>query len=479
MSFEEVRLRSLDGSDFSGLTQDGRRRGSPRTLNHAFELLTNLPAARARSNYLATKNALMSNYVAWMSDVVVGPNMPALVSTPKKANGDLDMDASKAIEEAWLRWVEEADFISGGSLGDLLRLAVRTWCIDGEAFLLPHIERGQLRIELLDGLRVPLQHTHYYGFRLNEEGQIEDWIVGDFGLKSVKDNSLIVLPHAIARNSMQLNTYPFDDVAQLVEFELANQYRGFPDSLSVEDNLNTLDDFFNYALQAARYSAKVGVAVTTPIHGDAGAARDAMRSNFDKSDESLKMLMLQSGQSIAPISWNYPHQAFGPFVEAQVNNIATGLKVPAYILSGSMSSFNFSSARIADSRGARRYMVRQRKIGKVLSTFFKKWLRMALRRDPALQKVAGTLGIESHSWEHYRFEHIQPKEEAAAMVSRIQAGVSSISGEARRIGKNPEDLAKELELDAKLGLRPLPTVTGEQPQQPAAKPPEVEDDQES
>ncbi len=108
------------------------------------EIRGDMMLMRARARDLVRNDALVKQFLNLLTANVTGPRGPRMQARVRDAKGELLRDVNAAIEEAWLRWSENAVTVDRRlTLTEFAHLQLCTTTTDGEA--LSHLRPGPER----------------------------------------------------------------------------------------------------------------------------------------------------------------------------------------------------------------------------------------------------------------------------------------------------------------------------------------------
>lgn len=230
---------------YEGARWDYRRSWIPATVQSArfdatFATRTELVR---KSRYFEKNNAVYNRIVDLFESYTIGAGLQMNPSST-----DARWNANAKI--AWDGWTPLCDLTSRQSFGTLMGLAVRTWFVDGECFiLLAKGPSGRPRIQLIEGHLVGTPpelaslegETIIDGVQIDPNGRpIAYWI-------ATEDTS----------GKRTFRPVPADAVVHLFEPSRPGQYRGIPFCYPVINSIHDLDDLHLLELKAARDASEI------------------------------------------------------------------------------------------------------------------------------------------------------------------------------------------------------------------------------
>jgi lambda family phage portal protein len=196
-----------------------------------------------KSRYFEKNNAVYNRIVDLFETYTVGAGLQM-----NPASNDEVWNARAKV--AWDGWIPLCDLTSRQSFGTLMGLAVRTWFVDGECFiLLTKGQSGRPRIQLIEGHLVGTPpelaslegETIIDGVQIDPNGRpVAYWI-------ATED----------ARGKRVFTPVRAESVVHLFEPSRPGQYRGIPFCYPVINAIHDLDDLRLLEMKAARDGAEV------------------------------------------------------------------------------------------------------------------------------------------------------------------------------------------------------------------------------
>ncbi|EBA6310369.1 phage portal protein [Salmonella enterica subsp. enterica serovar 4,12:d:-] len=364
---------------------------------------------------------------------------------------------SQELESRFYDWCDNPDrFDINGVLdfSTFQNLVEKERAIGGEIFIRIHNINGNIKIELINGIRCPTNNNMLFA-----DGH---YISNGIEYKDGKP---------IAYYFMRYNpiTYSYDyanpervDASEILhyfqqEFQ-CNQERGIPDLVCAEPLLSELDSF----LEASLVTKKVGSAVMGFIENDASESDDISLDDgtpnyFD--NEALEpgaLVELQPGQRLKDFSPKAATDGISEYVDQQMTLISMGLGITRQTLTGDTSSASYSASRLSDKIQQNTYASRTNLLKvKVLKPLYRLWLRQELLNN------SNEMGLKFSDFNalleaQYHTQHpvsLDPLKDAQYAVMMLDAGLASKAEIIAESGRDPAvvlaQIAKEKE-DAQL-----------------------------
>lgn len=412
---------------------------------------SNLTPVRARSRREARANEYMVKFLAMVQNGIIGPPGLMLQARIRDANGKIDDGACQAVEDAWERWGDDADYCDyEGRLSwfEHQCLFARTVAMDGEYLARKIVGRD----------------AGPYGFCL----QVLDPELLDITLnKNLRNGNRIRLGIEYGARQRPVAYYLITDklihervpAEEMIHCFVAletGQRRGWPWAYASLMSMNMLGGYEEAAVTAARVGASKSFVITTP-DGD-GPAADAIETGDAEGDnEGTEFIdaaepgsgwKLGPGEGIQPYDPSYPTGEFDPFTRAILRRIAAGANVSYAALSGDQSQASYSSARqgLIEERDAW-MMLQAWAIRQFARPVYRSWLPMALLTEqiqfpngPASWSADREVKFGQVTWQGRRWQWVDPESDIAAQVTAVEQGLMTRSEVIRERGRDPEEV---------------------------------------
>ena len=296
----------------------------------SLETIQAAPQARSKARYFAANDAHASAGVNALATYLWG-------SGAVPAHADADLVA------AFLQWWDDCDADGRTNFGGLIRLAIQALIVDGECFVVFRQRADGLKLQLMPGEQVDESLTRELGGGAHITGGIEFNAQGERVAYHIR-------PHL---PTQQFETWAppvrvdAADVLHLMRPDGVGQIRGVswlaPIMLKLAD-LGLLSDAllkgFQVAAMHAGFIEDANGVSQLPFDGD---------KSGDALDVSLEPGVVRRLPPGHKITFNNPQaaQQSVEFMTAMTEEIAAGLGVPAFMVSGTVSRANYSSLRAA------------------------------------------------------------------------------------------------------------------------------------
>jgi lambda family phage portal protein len=478
------------------------------------DLLPEIGTIRDRQRDLERNNGIASGYFRTMKDNIVGTG-PRLAMMPEYRMLGKDkqwaQEYCQVTESAFRSFAESREFDVRGQLDLALqtRQVLHSVLLNGESLALPlwnptdrTRRRWATQMQLIEADRLSNPDLGMDsdglrgGIKVNKFGRplgyyIQSAHPGDrFYLYGVDQHRWTYVPAETAWGRKR--------VLHCFDAERVDQKRGRPALTAVMKQFRMLDRYQSTEMQSAVINAVIAAFLETPLDGQAASELLGTNEGCSKENAKLKaytelqkdaalpldgslVMTLPPGTKMNAWSPNRPSDAFGPFIEAVIRNIAAGVNLPYELLMKDFSKVNYSSARAALLEAWRlfathRYWLKVFWLDEVL----KLWMEEAIAYGDIV--VQGeVLTLDQYLSNQYAYSKcnwiwpgrgwVDPVKEAQAAEIRMNAGLSTLQRECAEQGLDWEEVleqrAAERERMAELGVslgdgRPLQPTEKEQ-----------------
>lgn len=436
--------RSYDGASYSP-----RMRASKSMVSPVVDAHTARRTLAARARYAVSNIPLAaSGAEAWVTSLVVaGVKMQSRHPTASKR---------AAIAKAFEAWTDKADADGLTDFYGLQAAMVRTMVVSGEAFALLIDTSVGLRIRLLD----PEQCDASYTAPLEGGGSVIQGVEFDASGNRVAYHFLRPRPgHVITEYSLDRMRIPAADVIHMFRPLWPGQVRGIsffaPILLRINDHDATRD--------ATQVRLKIGAMLTGWIRNPDGDVKKQFdgEQHGSQLDVTMKPGTLTALSPGEEVSFSAP-PAIGmdaiAFLRLTERELAAGLGIPVYLLSGDLSEVNYSSIRAGLITFRERVEALQHGVlvFQALRPIFERWAttevlsgRIRSRLDDALPAT----------WSTPRQAWVDPESDIKAEVLAINANLMSRRQAVSARGIDVEVLDAEIADDKRradsLGITPI------------------------
>lgn len=379
---------------------------------------------RLRSRYEAENNSWYSGILRTAANHVVGigPRLQVLTANP---------EANTRLERAWRLWSMKTDFV------DVLRTGFVSYWKDGEWFLMRADRRQNYPLPTLD-------------IRPFESDQIANpWDQGayndpflDDGIKfdqSTNELLIYVYNHHpgsnVYQSTQQGEWYSSKEVLHLFRGERPGQMHGIPRATPA---LQTLPIMRRQEL-ATLFSAETAANFAMFLESNSPAMDPtASPADFAEIEVARNMLTtLPAGWKIGQVKPEQPTTQFNTFQMQCLQSFSRCTNMPYTLAAGTGKDANFSSFK-GDMRNVWEPEVKceqSRLECSVVEPVFQWFLESAVY-IPGLLDGLPPFDQLSHTWVWPALPSLDPGEDAEAAFARLGSGVSSLTDEYARVGKD-------------------------------------------
>lgn len=425
----------LSGTRSYQAAQGGRRGSALKTMHHP---LQSIAAARgtlaARARYLAANNPLAASGVeAWVS---------ALVGTGVKGQAKATGPLRNTLNISFENWTDDADADGITDFYGMQALIVRRVVIDGEALAIFVQDGDVLQIRVIEAEQLDASYTA----NLANGNVVVQGIEHDANGKRVAFH-IFDRPAAMDYASTRHRTrYPASEVMHVFRRDVPGQVRGISWFAPVIVRLTDLDGWRDAQMVRQRMAAMLaGFIVSTdgsasPMEGDQSG------SSVVGGFEPGTLQYLEPGQDIRFSDPAKIGAEVIDFADITEREIAVGLGLPDYLLSGDLSDVNYSSIRAGMVEFRRRVEALQHSLlaFQFLRPAWRRWATLEVLSGRAQAQVAAALPV---SWITPKVHWVDPAKDVRAEVEAVTAGLMSRREAVAARGIDIEALDAEIAAD--------------------------------
>lgn len=395
---------------------------------------------RERSRDLVRNNPHAAKAVSILTNNIVGEGI-----MPRPKTGDVGRDnAVKAAFEEWLNLCDadgQLDFyglqtlavremVEGGEV-----LARRRWRLPKDNLPVP-VQIQLLEADFLDDTkngRVANGNSAVSGIEFNLFGQrTAYWLYG-----AHPGNSF----GALASSGVLSSGVPASEIAHIYEKQ-RTQCRGVPWASPVIRRIRDIDDYDFAEGIRKKIEASTVAFVTSEDEADDGIAPKVVdaRGNLVEKFQPGLIAYMRGGKDI---KFNSPASIGGyeDYKRVSAREIAAGLRVPYELLTGDLSSVNFSSARVGIIEFRRFCSVMQWQV--VIPMLLDPWWRWFCEAAFLAGKIdAPFIPVE---WSPPKWQAIEPYKDAMADLITLRIGTRSWADVVAERGRNPDEVLAEIQ----------------------------------
>lgn len=423
------------------------------------ELVPALNILRSRSRNLARNNPHMVRYLQLMQDNVVGAAGFKLQMNAKNPDGMQDKFANDEISAAWKLWSRTATADGMMSMKEACKLAVRTYCRDGEVliekvfgrnfndgFALHFIEADQLD-ETLNQKFTSTGNEIRMGVEVNQHGAPVAYHI----LTSHPGDDVWGIG-----NGRKWRRVPANRIIHTYVKSRVGQSRGEPPMSSIMGDTKMLGGYREAEVTGRRISAASGGFFETEDSANSlspiADSEDADSGGLQMNVEPGTFRSLPTGMKFKQFDASAHHTDYAQFEKQIIRSISAGLG-PSYVaMAQDLEGVSYSSIRqgALDERdfysGVQSFFVER-----FVLLVFAEWLRFALDfgdlRLPArkFDKFFTGSAFRGRGW-----QWVDPQKEINAAVTAVENNMSSLTQVAATQGKDVEETLIERKAEQEL-----------------------------
>lgn len=451
------RLRNLFSGKRSYQAAGGGRRGQ--SLNTMHHQLTSIAAARgtlaARARFLSSNNPLAASAVeAWVS---------ALVGTGVKGQAKAPAPLRNTLNLSFENWTDESDADGLSDFYGQQDLVVRRVIIDGEAVAVFVQDGDRIRIRILEAEQLDASYTA----TLSNGNVIVQGVEHDAKGRRVAFHIFdrpAGMELGVAR---QRSRYPASEVLHVFRRIVPGQVRGVSWFAPVMVRLNDLDGWRDAEMMRQRVASLFVGFVIAP--DGTAAPLEGEQSGSEITGPLTPGTLTYLSEPGQDIRFSDPAKIGSEtidFADITEREIAVGLGLPDYLLSGDLSDVNYSSIRAGMVEFRRRVEALQH------SMLAFQFLRPVWRRWATLEVLSGRVEATVEAafpvaWITPKQHWVDPSKDVTAEIDAINAGLMSRREAVAARGVDYEALVAEIAADNAYAESLGVTFTAPPPRQPA------------
>ncbi|MGA0562841.1 phage portal protein [Ancylobacter sp. VNQ12] len=429
--FSRLWKRSYEGASTGRRTAGwGTMRNQHAAAEAARRPLTN------RSRYLVANNPhAAAAKAAWVAALVGTGVVPAV--TDKLA-------------AQWTAWTDEADADGLSDFYGLTAIMVGGMVVDGEALALKIATPAGLRIRVLDPDQLDASLTR----PLVDGGRIVNGVEFDvFGTRVaywiVKEQPEIGLGLTLSPVRV-----PAEDVIHMFRVDFPGQVRGISWFAPALLRLAEHDEWHGAQLTRQKIGALLTGFVTTN-DGAAPFSGDSQGDALIGSMEPGALNVLPPGKDVSFSDPPAIAQEANDFARITLREIATALGLPYEVLTGDLSSVNYSSIRAGLVEWRRRIEMIQHNVivFQALRPIWHRWVMIETLAGRIDDRVEDLLPVR---WITPKVQWVDPAKDVQAEIDAINAGLMSrreaVAARGMDIGALDTEIAADKAREATLGL---------------------------
>jgi lambda family phage portal protein len=444
------------------------------------ELRSQLRNLRARSRDLARNDPYMKKFLSMVRSNVIGPHGIKLQAKLSDADGALDSETTRHVEQKWKEWGHAETCSASGKLSwvDALKMFIATIARDGEVlcrmivadnkfgFSLKFVDVNWLdegyNVVNRDGTRIIMsvevdKHDRPVAYWLTPPAD-EYTYGGNYDASIVRRTRV-----------------PAEEIIHCYVAEDDNQTRGVPWAHAVMLSTKMLNGYREAEVTAARVEACKGVYLIPPDDDEFAGMPDGPTEtpSFEDIQPAMQQV-LPAGWSTQTFDPSHPNSNYGEFVKEVLRGVAAGLDVSYFALANDLNAVNYSSARIG--------LLEERDIWRGLQGFvvehfcrrvYLAWLRAGMLTGELALRPKDFERLREPMWQPRGWAWVDPMKDVQASVLAINSGLATRTDTLAEQGEDFEETVNKLAAEQEmLAGKRIQIVTGK----PGAQEPVEEED---
>jgi lambda family phage portal protein len=388
---------------------------------------------RLRSRYEAENNSWYTGILRTAVNHIVGNGPRLQMLTP-------NVDANRRLERAFRQWAQGID------LADMLRTIVEAYWRDGEVFVM-RAERPRNYPLTLDLKTIEADQVQNPWKAAFSDPFVDDGIRFD---QATNEISVYVLDHHPGSNTpvstIDGQWYSAQEVAHLFRAERPGQVRGIPRATSA---LQTLPIMRRQEL-ATLYSAETAANFAMYLKSNSPSLDpSASPADFAEIEITRNMLTtLPAGWEIGQVEPKQPGPLYEMFQRQALQSFSRCTNMPYTLAAGTGKDANFSSFK-GDMKNVWEPEVQaeQSRIEYSVIRHIFRWFLDNAMYVPGLLDGLPSFNQIDHRWHWPPLPELDPVDSANAAKIRLASGLSTLTEELARRGKDWETEAARAAID--------------------------------
>lgn len=418
------------------------------------ELLTQLPTLRSRSRDICMNNSYGIQFLRKLKQNVIGATGIRYQARARRADGTLDSDDNKRLEEAYLISGEIGNYDVTGKMSrsDGERLFIETTARDGESLvrMVPNYPN-----------EVGFAVEHLDPDRLDWSKNIAKLSNGNRVVMGVELNGFnkpVAYYISTSKDITPLSGQAFAGTVRVPAEDMIHAYiplrvegtRGVPWMHAAMVELHHLGGYREAGVVAARVGAnKLGWfrgETANPVTGDG----EDEQGNVIIDAEPGTFGQLSSEADLVTWDPQYPHEQFGEFNKALLQGVSSGIGVSYPTFANDLQGVNFSSMRGGTQDERDGYMCIQNwAVSSHVKPIQQGWLgyQLVAKRIPIIANLpmSGFKKFRKVAFQPRRWQWVDPLKDVTANNMSIKNRTRSRSSVIRDLGDDPEEVWDEIQ----------------------------------
>jgi lambda family phage portal protein len=423
----------------------GKRLGNWYPSNSSVNALlaSSLGTLRTRSHDIVRKNPYAANAL----DSIVSNCIGTGIKPQSKAK---EAEFRKKIQQLWLDWTDESDAAGLCDFYGLQALVLRSVIEGGECFVRMKIDKGNetapLKLQVLESEHLdaskdgalPSGHVVRAGIEFDKVGKrVAYYLYREHpGESSLLSNINI--------DSVRI---PAKEILHIFKPLRPGQIRGEPWLSNVLLKLHELDQYEDAELVRKKTAAMFAGFVTRldPESGMFGEGEANGGGTAFAGLEPGTMQFLDPGEDVKFSSPADVGGTYEAFIKQQLRAVAVGLGISYEMLTGDLSSVNYSSIRAGLVEFRRKCAMLQHNLiaFQLCQPVWKRWVELAILSDAV--KVPSDPSFSSVKWIPPGFAWVDPQKEVISQLNAVKAGFKSRTEVISEFGYDIEEIDDEIQ----------------------------------
>jgi lambda family phage portal protein len=431
----------------------GKRLGNWYPSNSSINTLlaSSLNTLRTRSHDIVRKNPYAANAIDSIVSNCIGTGI-------KPQSKSKDAEFRKRIQQLWLDWTDEADSAGLADFYGLQALVLRSVIECGECFVRMKIDKKNATVPLK--LQV-LESEHLDSSKdmtLPNGNVIRSGIEFDKSGKRVAYYLYKEHPGDAVFQSLESLRIPASEILHIYKPLRPGQIRGEPWLSNVLLKLHELDQYEDAELVRKKTAAMFAGFVTRldPDSEMFGDQRDAGPGIVMTGLEPGTMQFLDPGEDVKFSSPADVGGTYEAFIKQQLRAVAVGLGISYEMLTGDLSSVNYSSIRagLVEFRRKCASLQHNLMVFQFCRPVWNRWIELAILSDAV--NVPNDPSFSLVKWIPPGFAWVDPQKEVISQLNAVKAGFKSrtevISEFGYDIEEIDDEIRKERQREKEMGL---------------------------
>ena len=397
---------------------------------------TSAHVVRARVRQLVRDFPYFERAVRMRAALVVGNGirLQARYYQSEKASATLDAKLNEAVESAFERWCEEADFSGRLHFYDMQALAERQLLECGEYFFIRRFDRSRYGLQGIEGDRLT-----GHGARSAVGNALDGGIEYE-----ERTGRIVAYWFDDGEFTRRIVRVPAEQVIHGFETLRPGQLHGISPFVACVMVAGDLAELLDSELDATRLQSKyLGFVQSNDPVGFQADRKAAGRRAEHLSNATLEYL--RAGDSVTLAQINRQSGTFEPFLRFNLRTLAVGTGLTYELLTGDYDQISYSNLRgIRLDLALALKPAQENHIRWLCRPVFRDWLALESLRRPELAPAFDRLAPWSDKWIAPGMESPDPLKEINAFRAEVALGVRSPQEIAARRGRDYDEVVDEI-----------------------------------